>query len=82
MGVERNVLKLIYEMCGEYVALNWYSKEGETAAYNDSGVTCQIKENFFWEMTNLICYVKCLVFHRQQRDKKTDALWGWVRGVK
>jgi hypothetical protein len=66
-NVERNVLKLIYEMCGEYVALNWYSKEGVTAAYNDSGVTCQIKEFFSVrnDKFNLLCEM-CVVF-RQRR---------------
>lgn len=44
--VERKILKLIYEMCGEYVALNWYSKEGETAAR-------QIKEKFRDDKFNL-----------------------------
>lgn len=39
---ERNVFKLIYEMCGECVSLNWYSKEKEEEK-ETAVVMCQKK---------------------------------------
>lgn len=60
-------------MCGEYVALNWYSKEGENSSLQRQrcDVSNKKREKKYFEKNdkfNLLCEIRC--FPSTQRDKR------------